>query len=253
LVTHFVKWDARKTGQKFLKKTLTKTGAFEKLAPHTVTNEINMRTKTLLLTAALAVGAATSSMAQVFSQNVVGYVNVTVTNGQFLAVANPLNNGTNTLDEILPNAPANTTVVYEFTPSGFVTYTKRANWGATAAGRPFGPGKGFFVQNTGTTPTTLTFVGEVPEGTKTVAIASGFNLISSAFPLSGAVETGLGLPAVNANVIFQWAPSVQNYVQYTRRAANWTPNEPTIGVGEGFFFQAQAATNWTKTYTVPRP
>jgi hypothetical protein len=167
-----------------------------------------MRTKALLLTAALAVGAATSSMAQVFSQNVVGYVNVTVTNGQFLAVANPLNNGTNTLDEILPNAPANTTTAYEFTPAGFVSYTKRATWGATAAGRPFGPGKGFFIQNTGTTPTTLTFVGEVPEGTKTVDIASGFNLIASQFPLGGPVETGLGLPAVNNNRLHQWVPAV---------------------------------------------
>src|SRR5262245_50825581 len=185
---------ARKTDEKFLKKTLTKTGRFEKLAAHTVTTRINMRTKALLLTAALAVGAATSSMAQVFSQNVVGYVNVTVTNGQFLCVANPLNNGTNTLDEILPNAPNSTTTAFEFTPAGFVSYTKRANGWAGAAGKPFGPGKGFFIQNTATTPITLTFVGEVPEGSKTVAIASGFNLIASSFPLAGAVETSLGLP-----------------------------------------------------------
>ena len=214
-----------------------------------------MRTKTLLLTAALAIGAATSSMAQVYSQNVVGYVNVVVTNGQFLCVANPLNNGTNTLNEILPGAPANTTLVFEYTPTGFVSYTKRATWPATADGRAFGPGKGFFVQNTATTPTTLTFVGEVNEGTKTVAISSGFNLISSAFPLSGPAETGLGLPAITNNKLHQWVAAVQNYVTYTRRATGWTggAGEPTVAVGEGFFFEAQAATSWTKTYTVPRP
>jgi hypothetical protein len=215
-----------------------------------------MRTKTLLLTAVLAVGAATTSMAQVYSQNVVGYINVTVTNGQYLCVANQLNNGTNTLDEILPGAPANTTIAFEYTSAGFVSYTKRsAGWGATAAGRPFGPGKGFFIQNTGTTPTTLTFVGEVPEGTKSVSIAAGFNLISAQFPLSGAVETSLGLPAVTNNKLHQWVAAVQNYVSYTRRSTGWTggTGEPTVAVGEGFFFEAQAPTNWTKTYTVPRP
>jgi hypothetical protein len=215
-----------------------------------------MRTKTLLLTAALAMGSVASSMAQVFSQNVVGYVNVVVSNAQFVCVANPLNNGTNTLNEILPNAPANTTLVFEYTPAGFVSYTKRAAWPATADGRPFGPGKGFFVQNTAATPITLTFVGEVPEGPKTVAIAAGFNLISSQFPLSGAVETSLGLPAVNLNRLHQWVPAVQNYVTFTRRATGaWTGGtaEPTVGVGEGFFFEAQAPTNWTRTYVVARP
>jgi hypothetical protein len=182
-------------------------------------------------------------------------VNVTVTNAQFACLANPLNNGTNTLDEILPNAPNNTSLVFEFTSSGFVSYTKRATGWAGAAGRPFGPGKGFFVQNTGTTPITLTFVGEVPEGTKTVDIATGFNLIASQFPLAGAVETALGLPAVNNNRLHQWVPAVQNYVTFTRRATGWTggTGEPTVGVGEGFFFETQAPTNWTRTYTVPRP
>jgi hypothetical protein len=53
-----------------------------------------MRTKTLLIAAAtLAVGAA-SSMAQVtYSQNVVGYVNMTINAGKYEVVANTLING----------------------------------------------------------------------------------------------------------------------------------------------------------------
>ena len=84
-------------------------------------------------------------------------------------------------------------------------------------------------------------------------IAAGFNLIAGQFPLEGAVERALGLPAVQNNLIYQWVSGVQNYVLYTRRAAAWTPSEPIVIVGEGFFFQAQAAASWTKTYTVPRP
>src|ERR1035441_2625923 len=52
-----------------------------------------MRTKTLLIAAAaLAVGVA-SSMAQTYSQNVVGYYNVTVAAGQYYILANQLING----------------------------------------------------------------------------------------------------------------------------------------------------------------
>ena len=217
-----------------------------------------MRTKTLLLTAALAVGGVASSMAQaVYSQNVVGYINVTVAANAYAAVGNQLNNGTNTLDEILPNAPANTTRVFEFNPatSSFNTYTKRSTGWAGAAGIPFAPGKGFFINNTATTPITLTFVGEVPEGTKNIAIGNGFNLVGSAFPLSGAVETQLGLPAVNGNRLYKFNTTTQGYDVFTRRATAWAaPGEPSAGVGESFFFEvATGATNWSKTYTVPRP
>ena len=47
-----------------------------------------MRTKTLLLTAALAAAGVVSSMAQVYSVNSVGYVNLTLPNG-FSMIANP--------------------------------------------------------------------------------------------------------------------------------------------------------------------
>ena len=42
---------------------------------HTVNKKQNMRTKTLLLTAVLGLASAATSMAQVYSANVVGYVN----------------------------------------------------------------------------------------------------------------------------------------------------------------------------------
>ena len=63
------------------KKQLTSPCYFEILSSHTVTTEQkqkHMRTKTLLIAAAaLAVGAGIS-MAQTYSQNVVGYANVVI-------------------------------------------------------------------------------------------------------------------------------------------------------------------------------
>src|ERR1700691_3524535 len=55
-----------------------------------------MRTKTLLLTAALVAAGVASSMAQsnVYSLNIVGYVNIPVTKGNLYLLENPFDTGT---------------------------------------------------------------------------------------------------------------------------------------------------------------
>src|SRR5437867_2257855 len=72
-----------------------------------------MRTKTLICAAALAAGALTSwAQSNVYSLNVVGYVNRSFLNQNFIFVANPLMNGGNYLSNLFNNAttPDNTTV-----------------------------------------------------------------------------------------------------------------------------------------------
>ena len=63
-----------------------------------------MRTKALLLGAAVgAIGLATS-MAQVYSVNIVGYVNTTIPTG-FSIICNPLNaTGGNTIGNVMPRS-----------------------------------------------------------------------------------------------------------------------------------------------------
>ena len=71
--------------QKKDKKMLTATSSFEILRPHTEKhNTSHMRTKTLLLTAALAAAGAATSMAQstIYSVNAVGYANITINNAR---------------------------------------------------------------------------------------------------------------------------------------------------------------------------
>ena len=78
-----------------------------------------MRTKTLLLTAALVAAGVVSSQAEVFSVNAVGYVNVPLVAG-FTMIANPLNNGNNNLNTILPLPDsADGTVIYRFAAGAF--------------------------------------------------------------------------------------------------------------------------------------
>src|ERR1700735_871929 len=86
-----------------------------------------MRTKTLLLTAALVAAGVASSMAQsnVYSLNVVGYVNVTVSPGYNL-VTTPLDDGagdllTNVIGGSSATATAlpDGTLLYPWTSSGY--------------------------------------------------------------------------------------------------------------------------------------
>ena len=64
-----------------------------------------MRTKTLLIAAAALAAVVTSSQAQstVYSQNVVGYVNLSITNNGLLMAANQLDTGSNTMDNVFPS------------------------------------------------------------------------------------------------------------------------------------------------------
>jgi hypothetical protein len=71
-----------------------------------------MRTKTLLLTAALSAAGVATSMAQVYSVNAVGYVNTQLVPGLNL-ISNPLEAADNKIKTLLTGVPVNTQV-YRF-------------------------------------------------------------------------------------------------------------------------------------------
>jgi hypothetical protein len=211
-----------------------------------------MRTKTLLLTAVLGAASIATAMAQtVYSVNAVGYVKIgPIPNAQFFLAANPLNITTgNTLAAVFPDAPANT-VIWQLIGGNFVQYTKRATgWtGSGASTAVLDPGTGFFIENKTGADLSLTFVGEVVQGTVSTSYPAGYSLLGSKIPQEGKVETDLKLGAANGDVVYLLVSG--QYVQSTRRATTWTPSEPTIGVGNGFFLNAKAAGTWTRTFNV---
>jgi hypothetical protein len=84
-----------------------------------------MRTKTLLIAVAGALAAAiTSSQAQtVYSQNVVGYVNTTLTGSYaFSMVCNPLNGTTNGAEQVMPGLTGGESL-FVWTGHGYYIYT----------------------------------------------------------------------------------------------------------------------------------
>jgi hypothetical protein len=219
-----------------------------------------MRTKTLLLTAALSAAGVASSMAQgtVFSVNAVGYVNTTV-GPKFSLISNPLTATDNTINTLfktgIQGSVPNGFQVYKLTPSGFVTATfddiDQVFTPPSAGSTTVTPGEGVFVRNPTTSPITITFVGEVPQGTLTTTYPKGLSILSSKVPQSGTAQA-LGFVGVNGDQIFQYNNATQQYVTSTFDDLDnaWKPALGTLAVGESFFLRAAAGGTWTRTFSV---
>jgi len=235
-----------------------------------------MRTKALLLTVALSAAGVASSMAQVYSANAVGYVNLSLQAG-FNLIANPLNGTNNHLSTILPLADeADGSLVYRFNPAtqnytDGIQFFAGAGWISTDPdpnAAVINPGEGFFIQPAGPTPLNVTFVGEVPQGTLTTPVTGGirYSILSSqvpqALPLGDAASAGtLMFPAVEGDTVYLFDPATQQYkdAYLYFEGVGWSSNNaddpgpqgPTIPVATSFFVQKQGANvNWTRTFTV---
>lgn len=250
---------------------------FATLSLHTEKGSPNlkkqMKAKTLLLAAAIATATAVSSSAQntVFSVNAVGFVNKTVLEG-FNLISNPLIAENNTYDGLFGTTLPNNTALYKFDPnSGFVSAQFFDLGGGTTLWSPGGaettevvPGEGFFINiPAGTASHTITFVGNVPQGTLNTPLEQGFQLISSQVPQAGEVVADLQLPIGNQDQIFKYSQtsgflSIQ-FFDFGGGNTLWVNSEqgggnipPSVDVGEGFFLNRQAASSgtWTRAFDV---
>jgi hypothetical protein len=214
--------------------------------------------KTLLIAAAALVAGIVTSEAQVYSANVVGYVNTIQTNQVFYMCNNPLDNGTNSLVSLFPGVPS-ATVVEVFSAGTFTTYKFTAgHWkiGATIYDTTVLPvGSGYFIEPGGAAPYTNTFVGNIvcpAGGSVTNAVGSGFQLVGSQIPYGDAVTNTatLNVPGAAAFQIQKWNVGSQGFTTYKFAAGAWkignTVSIPQIGVGEGFFYST-SGTNWVET------
>jgi len=183
-----------------------------------------MKTKALLIAAAtLAVGVL-SSNAQVYSQNIVGYVNLNAKSGGATPMSTPLdvvdsnsitNAATNVLQNpfnpVIGNGPLDASTLLVYTATGFKTYYFDANpadavalgqtfTGITDAGGNFipgpvlGNGKGYYLiysQITGFPATnTATIVGNV-RNTSSVSTVISNTVVIPGSPLITFVASGL--------------------------------------------------------------
>ncbi len=217
-----------------------------------------MRTKTLLLTAAVSAAGVASSMAQanVFSVNAVGYVNTTLT-PKFNLIANPLNAADNSINALFKNG-VNGTIpnglqVYKFNGTSFTTLTYDDLDGSfgTAGAATLVPGEGAFVRVPGTANVTITFVGEVMQGDLKNAYPKGLSIRSSQVPQEGII-TDLGFKGKNGDQIFMYDTAGQKYVTSTFDDIDgaFAPKPRALKVGESLFLKATVAGSWDRTFSV---
>jgi hypothetical protein len=240
-----------------------------------------MRKTLLIAAAALAAGVISSQAQAVYSQNVVGYVNLPLTNGVFTILAPALDadgNGTNnTVASIFPT-PAIGDTIYAFNGTGYDLITYKAlgsghpvvyatNWfnGLTvAASYKINPGQSVFYLPAATQ--TATMVGTVLQGTNLVntyfPAANQFQLLSSQVPISGGLTSVLGYKPNMGDSVYVYNNG--QYDIYTYKAlgtghpvvytTNWfnglTAGEPIINVGQGFWMLPAASTNWVQNFIV---
>jgi hypothetical protein len=222
-----------------------------------------MRTKTLLIAAAaLAVGVA-SSMAQTYSQNIVGYVNTPILTGYNLLVAPVSPNTTNNAEAVLPSL-ASGDVVLVWNGGGYnVDYFNGPNDWYDVNFNPISqpallPGEGFFYQNNTGSPKTNTFVGTV-QLSNTVALATGYGLVGSTAPIGASIEsTNFNIPFASGDVVLVWNGGGYN-VDYFNGPADWYDVNfnpiavPTLSLSQGFFYQNNTGSpkNWTENVVIP--
>jgi hypothetical protein len=224
-----------------------------------------MKTSSPLLASAMAGLFLGFTASQAYSRNVVGYVNVALTNG-YNFVANPLR----TTNDHLSN------IVAMGVPDGSKAYV----WDAT--NQVFGPpstflssrpgwdidfdlpvGKGFVIY----APVRWTngFVGEVLEGylTNFVAGSNKFSLLGSKVPQEGALSANLAFPVLegaSAHFFRRPSQSFTDAASYFGGFGWFDPNHisgtggPTNMVAESFFvLNPGPATNWIRYFIVQGP
>jgi hypothetical protein len=181
--------------------------------------------KTLLIAAAALAASVISSQAQVYSLNIVGYVNQPFQNG-YTTIANPLDasdaNGlNNSVTNIINITSGNYdgANIYVYNGHGYTVYTcdsgqptliGNANDSAPVNGPILSPGQSIFFNNNTGTAQTNTFVGTVhvdtaASGTNVVGMTtnnlpSGQYFYASVLPVGGGLGSVLELPALSGNL-----------------------------------------------------
>ncbi len=220
-----------------------------------------MRTKLLLGLAVLAASAATLvAQNNVYSLNIVGYVNQAVPAGTpaapaFVLIGNPLKAAPdNTIATVLPTVPS-TASILNWNGLGFdeILSLGGGQWDPDGT-LDVSPGKGFFIKNVGPA-FNVTFVGEVLAGLQTNVLSGNFSLVSSKVPVAGDLSADAHLNftnAVSGDSLLTW-----NGLGYDENLSlgpgAWDAGAAPVVVGQGFFYKAVGTAHTVNWVTIGFP
>jgi hypothetical protein len=249
-----------------------------------------MRTKTLLLTAALAAAGVISSQADTMSVNAVGYINKQVhLNWNLIGAPFQPTSASDTtfynLDVLMPadqmknnmaayrigDASHNiTSQIAFFDPAdGFWDFGGNPAWAVV-------PGNGILIfsapNGANPQPFTFTTVGQVPESPNRdtsqpiprISIPQGYSVQSSIVPQTGGIQSVLGFnPQADCNVVlydsnFNYTKLTPPYF-YAVADGFWdgpvgypadANGDPILGYAEACVLFSSAVQNWNRTFAV---
>jgi hypothetical protein len=197
-----------------------------------------------------------TSQAQVYSQNIVGYINIPLVAGQNNLIANQLDfDGTgtnNTLASLFGTNLPNNTIIQSWNGTGFAsdTYFTSSGWTTTAnsiVNSSLQPGSGFFIKTKNAA--TITLVGNVLTGTNNLPVTAGISVYAPTVPVAGTLDTTNQFPIANNNVVQVWNGT--GYTPYAYSSSSgWSPSDPQLTVGQAVFINVKKATTWTEVLNV---
>jgi hypothetical protein len=216
------------------------------------------------------------AQSNVYSLNVVGYVNVPLGGGgQYNLIANPLNNtgtGGNNISNLFSAVAGDGDQIFRWNVDNYdfdavqPTYSAAppAHWSTTFN---LNLGEGIWYINNNNDKTN-TFVGEVFQGTYTnfagpanagrsLVGGGSYNAVASSAPIGGGFTNSIvGIPASDGDQIFPWDINTYDFstVQPTYSAAppaHWSHTEVQIPPGVGFvYINTGNDVRWVRTFTV---
>jgi hypothetical protein len=224
-----------------------------------------MKAKSLLIAGAALAASLMTSKAQVYSQNIVGYINVPVPTG-YSIVGNQLDlDGTGTNNTVTTVLGTNSVPVglqvltwngSAFSIDSFSILPRHTTPSWSNPTLPLNPGTGFFVYNPGTV-TNITEVGNVIVGTNSnpQLVSAGYSLLGAVSPVGGDLVTNLDYtPSIGDQVLTYGSSgySISTYSILPRHTTpSWSPGVPQISVGQGFFLSTtNTSPNWTQILNV---
>jgi hypothetical protein len=209
-----------------------------------------------------------SSQAQgVYSQNIVGYVNLTITNG-FNLVNIPLDSdgtGTNNfVNTVIGTNLPNGSIIESWSPTSgfsgndFGTTIKNPTPHWTTPTATYNPGQGIFIFDPSNGVVNLTIVGTVLQGglTNSYINQAGYSLVGGQFPVAGGIVSTFGYTPSDGDIAETWSPSAGfsgNVFGPTIKqpTPHWTSGEPQLTVGQGvFILTTNTAPVWGTNFEV---
>jgi len=218
-----------------------------------------MRTKVLLGLAALAVGLSTSVAQNVYSLNVVGYVNVSLQASKLSFLSLPLAsaNGDYTVGNTIKldngDGSQDFSLLYHWNV-GAQQWDGAITWFGGAWDNPsmvISNGAGFFIAANANS--TLTFVGEVPQGVIPYSVPVGLSTMANKIPVT------TNFPGADVgndfDLVYTWNQAGQQWNgANTYFGGAWdsaSADGPTLNPGDALFYaNGGTALAFTRNFTV---